>query len=211
MTSALRVVKLALMDLWDDILLLVVFNLIWCVSAVLIVPIPFASMGLATAAAAVGEGKVIKWRTFFEGGRRLLKPAYTWGVMSLMVWSLLLLNIFFYHTMAASWSIIPEMVFAMAALAFFLIQLYVPPFLIVQEAPSLREAYRNSLILFIMRPSLTIVVLVTSAVVVGLSYLLIFPIFVFLVAFLMLLGNRAVVETIKAEKNKEGGESLLAQ
>ena len=84
MTPAFRVVKLAVTDLWDDILLLVVFNLVWCISAVLIVPIPFTTAGLAWAAATVGEGKVVKWRTFFEGGRRFLRPAYTWGVISLM-------------------------------------------------------------------------------------------------------------------------------
>ena len=211
MLASFRVAKLAFLDLWDEILMMVVFNLLWCVSWPLLPLLPFSTAGLAWTASMVGEGKAIRWRTFFDGGRRLLKPAYAWGVMSLMVWSLFFLNIWFYRSMDASWALYAEILFVGACFAFLLLQLYVFPFLIIQEQLSLREAFRNSLILAVMRPGLSVVVLLTTAVAVALSYFLVFPGFVFLGSFLALLGNRAVIETIKAEKAKEEGKSLLAK
>ncbi len=210
MADAFKIVKLTALDLWDDILLLVLFNLIWCLTAVLILPIPFFTAGLAWSASIVGDGRVIKFRTFFEGGRRFLKTAYIWGLINLMVWSLLLLNINFYSGVTASWAFYVEIVFVALSVLWLLLQMYVFPFLIIQEVPSLKEAYRNSFVLLIMRPALTIVVFVVLVLMVVISYLLVFPLVTFCFAFLALLGNRAVVETIKAERKKDGSQSLIA-
>jgi uncharacterized membrane protein YesL len=199
MSLALRVVKLAFLDLLEEIFLLILFNVLWSISALLVLPLPFAAAGLAWAAAEIGEGKVIKWRTFFEGGRRYWKPAYRWGLVNLVVWGLIFINFNFYNDIAAAWALFVRTLVLSVAILWGSVQLYVFPLLILQEAPSLRLAYRNGLILMGSQPALTVVLLVLAAALLFVSVLLTFPLFILYFALIALLSNRAVVESLKVK------------
>jgi uncharacterized membrane protein YesL len=199
MSLALRVVKLAFLDLFEDIFLLILFNILWSISVLLVLPLPFAAAGLAWAAAEIGEGKVIKWRTFFEGGRRYWKPAYRWGLVNLVVWGLIFINFNFYNDIAAAWALFVRTLVLSVAILWGSVQLYVFPLLILQEAPSLRLAYRNGLILMGSQPALTVVLLVLAAALLFVSVLLTFPLFILYFALIALLSNRAVVESLKVK------------
>ncbi len=199
-----RVVRLTVGDLVEEVFWLILLNILWCIMAVLVLPMPFATAGLAWVAATIGEGKVISLRTFIEGGRRLWKPAYLWGLANLVVGGIMWLNFAFYYNHPASWAAIARLLVVAVALWWVAIQFYTFPFLVVQEEPSLKMAYRNSMILIISQPVLAgavfVVVLLLSAV----SYLLkMFPLVVLYFVLLALLANRTVVETIKVQKEKE--------
>jgi uncharacterized membrane protein YesL len=197
MRLALRVVKLAFLDFFEEIFLLILFNLLWSISALLVLPLPFATAGLAWAAAEIGQGKVIKWRTFFEGGRRYWRPAYRWGLLNLVVWVLIFINFNFYNNIAATWALFVRTLVLSSAILWASIQLYVFPLLILQETPSLRLAYRNGLVLMGSQPALTVVLLALAAALLFVSVLLTFPLFVLYFALIALLSNRAVVESLK--------------
>jgi uncharacterized membrane protein YesL len=199
MKLALRVVKLAFLDFFEELFLLILFNLLWSISALLVLPLPFAAAGLAWAAAEIGEGKAINWRTFFEGGRRYWRPAYRWGLLNLVVWALIFVNFNFYSNIAATWALFVRTLVLSSAILWVSIQLYVFPVLILQETPSLRLAYRNGLVLMGSQPALTVVLLALAAALLFVSVLLTFPLFVLYFALIALLSNRAVVESLKVK------------
>jgi uncharacterized membrane protein YesL len=216
MTLALRTVKLAFGDFFEEVFWLVAFNIVWCLAlAVGVLPLvalgmvalpltalglaalPLATAGLTWLAAEIGQGKAIGWRTFVAGARRHWKSAYYWFLANLVAWGVIWLNVSFYGGQTAQWAAILLLVFVAVAIWWAGMQLYAFPFLFVQERPSLRMAYRNSIILLLSRPALTFTLLVVVAILLGLSFFLTFPAFFFLFALLAVLGNRAVIETIK--------------
>ena len=208
MILALRVVKLAFLDLIEEIFLLCLFNFLWVLSLVpLGLAMPFATAGLAWAAAEIGQGKAISWRTFFEGGRRYWKPAYLWALVNLATWILIYVNFRFYsdfyNNQGAMWALAPLSLLASVGLVWFAVQFYVFPLLIVQEVPSLRLAYRNGLILLASQPAVIIVLFVLFVLLAIVSSLLFILVFVVDFAFIALLANRAVLESVKAAKERE--------
>jgi uncharacterized membrane protein YesL len=204
MRLAFRVVKYAVLDFFEEFFLLILFNVLWCVSALLLaLPLPFATAGLVWVAVEIGEGKAISWRTFFEGGRRHWKPAYLWGLANLIVWVLIFVNIRFYGNLDAAWALIFRSLIISAAIIWGGMQLYVFPLLIRQEDPSLRLAYRNGLVLMGAQPILTILLFLVVIVLLLISVRLTIPLLVLTFALIALLANRAVAEALKEETDQK--------
>jgi uncharacterized membrane protein YesL len=172
MRLAWQAVKAAFLDFVDEIFLLALFNLLWVLSAFLVLPFPFATAGLAWVALEIGEGKAISWRTLFQGGRRYWKPAYVWVLINLVVWAITFFNLSFYGRVNTTWALLVRSVVFSMAIIWAVLQLYVFPLLIRQDTPSLKLAYRNGLILISAWPLLTIVVIVLALVLLILSSLL---------------------------------------
>src|SRR5512135_1035005 len=89
---ALRVVKLAFLDLLEEMFWLILFNLLLAVLGLLILPLPLMVAGLAWVASEIGQGKAIGWRTFVDGARRYWKPAYLWGLLNVVTWLIIIIN-----------------------------------------------------------------------------------------------------------------------
>ena len=86
------ILKKALLDFWEDMLNLIIFNVLWLVGALLIIPYPFMTFGLFYTAYDIGQGKGIKLSTPFKYGKQTWKPAYIWGVINLVALILFLAN-----------------------------------------------------------------------------------------------------------------------
>jgi uncharacterized membrane protein YesL len=199
---ALRVVKLAFLDLIEEIWWLFVFNLLLALLGLLILPLPLLAAGLAWVAAEIGQGKAIGWQTFVDGARRYWKPAYLWGLINVVTWIIIVVNYNFYSNLDATWAIIPFWFLISISLVWGVVQLYVLPLLILQETPSLRLAYRNGLVLMASQPAVIILLLILIAVLAIATFFL--PILAFVVdfAFIALLANRAVLESVKVAKER---------
>ena len=206
MSLAWRVIRLAVSDFIDDILWLVVLNMLWCVAAVTVVAMPLVSAGMAWVAAEIGEGKVVNWRTFVEGVRRYWKQAYVWGLINLVVGALVGLNLIFYLGQQESWFALPLMLFVAVGLWWIGTQFYFFPFLVHQDPPSIKMAYRNSLVLMLSQPAVSLALFFVVMILAAVSYLLLFPLFVLFFALLSVLSNRAVIETIKSRQEREEAE-----
>jgi len=203
MNLAWRVIKRSISDFLDDILWLAALNILWCLAAVTVVGLPLASAGLAWVAAEISEGKVIGWRTFVEGARRFWKQAYLWGLFNLVVGALIVMNLVFYLSQPESWTVVPLMLFGAVGLWWIGTQFYFFPFLTHQEKPEIRTAYRNGLVLMLSHPSLSLVMFIVVVVLTVISYLLLFPLFLFYFALLSIFANRAVVEAVRAQQEAE--------
>jgi uncharacterized membrane protein YesL len=197
-----QVAKLAVLDFIEELFLLMLFNLLWVVGTLLVLPFPFATAGLAWVASEIGQGKAIHLRTFLDGGRRYWKPAYLWALTNLVVWTLLWFNISFYSGLTSVWSVLVRALMVSIAIVWGTVQLYVFPLLIRQEVPSLKLAWRNSLILLSLTPVLTIGVIILATILLVLSSAVALLLFVFYFAFLAVLTNRAVGEALKAEAGR---------
>jgi uncharacterized membrane protein YesL len=202
MRLAWQIVKLTFLDFIEEMFLLFLFNVLWVLSAVLILPLPFATAGLAWAAAEIGEGKAINWRTFFQGGRRYWKPAYVWALVNLVVWLIISFNVNFYTQGNATWALLARSLIVSGTLIWALLQLYVFPLLIRQDEPSLKLAYRNALVLMARHPLVTLVVVLLGVALFALSLLLTLPLLALYFALIALLTNRAVAEILKAETTR---------
>jgi len=200
---ALRVVKLAFLDLIEEMFWLFLFNLLLALAGLLILPLPLMAAGLAWVAAEIGQGKAIGWRTFVDGARRYWKPAYLWALINVVTWVLIVVNYNFYGSLDAAWTVIPFWFLISISVVWGAVQLYVLPLLILQEAPSLRLAYRNGLVLMASQPAVVILLLLLIAVLAIATFFL--PILAFVVdfAFIALLVNRAVLESVKVMKGRE--------
>ncbi len=203
MILALRVVKLAFLDLLEEMFWLFLFNLLLAVLGLLILPLPLMVAGLAWVASEIGQGKAIGWQTFVEGARRYWKPAYLWGLINAVTWLIIVINYNFYNNLDAPWAVVPFWLLVSISLIWGAVQLYVFPLLILQEAPSLRLAYRNGLVLLASQPAVIVLLLILIAVLAIATFFL--PILAFVVdfAFIALLANRAVLESVKLMKERE--------
>lgn len=200
MTLAWRVIKRSISDFLDDILWLAALNVLWCLAAVTVVGLPLASAGLAWVAAEIGEGKVIGWRTFVEGARRYWKQAYLWGLFNLVVGVLIAMNLVFYLGQSETWTMVPLILFGAVGLWWVGTQFYFFPFLTHQEKPAVRTAYRNGLVLMLSHPGLSLAMFLVVAILTVISYLLLFPMFLFYFALLSIFANRAVIEAVRAQQ-----------
>src|SRR5688572_9022397 len=97
-------IRKSAIDAWDELLLLMVFNIIWVVGTVLVLPWPFVTFALFFTARDIGEGKGVKFNTFVNYGRQTLKPAYIWGGINLVILVALIGNLSFYGRFEAQWA-----------------------------------------------------------------------------------------------------------
>jgi uncharacterized membrane protein YesL len=197
MNLAWRVIRTSISDFADEILWLVLLNVLWCIAAVTVIGAPLVSAGMAWVAAEIGEGKVLRWNTFTTGIRRYWKQSYLWALANVLVAALIGMNLAFYSGRSESWTLVPFFLFGALGLWWAGMQFYFFPFLTHQENPSLRMAYRNSIVLMLSQPGLSIVMFLVVIVLAALSYFFLFPLFLFFFALLSILSNRAVIETIR--------------
>jgi len=127
MTRVGTILRTSGSDLWRSSFWLIVYNILWITFSVpgmfliaigyatasiplrlvgsgLLILWPFLTFGLFHAAFEVGEERDLQWRTIFDGGRAVLKDAYVWGLINILLINLLLSNIQFYTNPASPMS-----------------------------------------------------------------------------------------------------------
>ena len=90
-----------LVDTYYDLIPLIVTNLLWFVLTLPVVTAFPAAAGLSYSANQVAKGKSVNWHTFFEGFREYLGYSYKWGFLTLVVYILLAIAVWFYNSMPA--------------------------------------------------------------------------------------------------------------
>jgi hypothetical protein len=147
--SVFQIIYLALRDIWDDLWTALVINLVWTVCVILIIPGPPATMALFNYGNRLAHGEIADLNDFFTGFNRYWRPAWRWGIINLSLVLIFVGDIFLIGKLSFASSTIRMMQgFYITAIIFcFLVQLYMIPFLIEQEKPIVRMAYRNSFVM----------------------------------------------------------------
>lgn len=186
------IIKKSALDVWEEALYLIVFNVIWFLGAFLILPFPFLTFALFFTVYDISEGKGVKFGSFFEHGRQVWKQAYIWGVINLGVFVLAWVNISFYSQIEAQWAVVIQMVIIAITFFWTILQLVSLPMYPRLKEPGFRLALRNAAAVVGLQP-LAIFSLIVIVALVGMITLF-FQALIFLAAIsiIAVAANRTV-------------------
>ncbi|MBI3942074.1 MAG: hypothetical protein HY326_03605 [Chloroflexi bacterium] len=204
----LDVVWQSIKDFWDELFVLMLLNLAWVIMALLIIPVPLATIGLYYVSNRVTQGRAVRFSLFWEGMRLYAGLAYRLFIADIVVGGILLFNTGFYGRQ-------PGLLFAalqMLFLAFFLFwlsfQFYLWPLVMELEAPSVRLVVRNAMALAVLHPLPTFVLIVVSLLLIFLAFIP--PLTIFTLALVAVLGNRMARDLLSRYRNSTEPDPLTA-
>lgn len=198
MQAALSVYWRSLRDWYNGMIGLAALNGLWFGAALTVVLLAPATAGIYSVTHSAARGTGQHMDDFLRGARNYLWVSLRWLLANVLVIAVFLINIQFY---GAAPGILPQVILVALLSVGFLwlaMQLYVWPFLLVQEDQRLRIALKNAAFLALASPLYTLTLLAGAALAVVLSVVTIAPLALFLTSFLALLGNRAVLERLQA-------------
>jgi len=216
MKNVFRVFWEALKDLWDELFILVLMNVVTTLLVIPVVTFPPALAGLWNVANQVVDGRSVHWSDYFEGFRRYFWKAWGLALLNILVAIIVSTSVRFYAPGNAPFEINPTLglwiraLFAGAGFLWLVIQMYPMALLLEQEDQRLRVALRNAAVLFITNPGFTLVLALLLLMVAVIS--LFFPVLWFLVtlALFAVVCNKAVLHLLEAYRERaraeEGGE-----
>lgn len=197
MSDAWQVFRRTLSDLWDEMYLMAVVNVLWVALNLLLVTGPPATAGLFVFTHRLARGEDASLRDFFAGFRRYFWRSWLWAIVAGAGFIILGGDVVLTGRLSSAGYVIFIQGFFLALLflwAFLL--LYAFPLLLEQERPSLLLALRNAFVMFTGNRSFSVTLFGLALLVALLSSLLFAPWGVITVAFLALLGNHAVLNRL---------------
>jgi uncharacterized membrane protein YesL len=220
--AVFRVLWHSIKDLFDELFLLVIVNMLWVlINAPLMIPafaliltgaivpgfalallgvLPMApaTAGLYVVAQRIAEGRATSWRALFAGFRE--HRALSWRVYGLWMIGLLLIlaNLNFYSGMGSGLGGVLWILFLYFLLIWFGLLIYIGPLMLLQSDKRIRVIARNAFLLVLGRPVFTLITLILMALIMALSWLLAILPFVLTFSFLTLWSFR-VTDALIAE------------
>jgi hypothetical protein len=190
MKDALRVIRSAIVDLWDHIFLAILCSLVWLVLTLLIIPGPPATLALFDMAERIARREhLLAPLDYLRAVRNRFGIGWRWGAINLVVLAILVIDIRTIPRMVSPTVADPlQIIFSMVLVFWIIVNWYALAFLFQQKEPSLRQALRNGAVLLLQHPLLTLILVVVLAVVFGLSAVLVIPIIVLLLVGPMLVA-----------------------
>lgn len=201
MKEAFRVFLQALKDTYEDIWLVLVCNLIWLLSQLLILPGPPATVALFYYANRLANGEAVDLSDFWRAMRRYWWVAWRWGILNYLLIAILVADWIFIgrFTVGASSQFVQGLYLA-GLVIWLLLQIYTLPFLFEQNTPGVRQALRNGAVLLGKNIGFSVVL----GLLLGLLLVAGVPLFMLSFAFggmiLASAGNHAVLNRLEAYK-----------
>jgi uncharacterized membrane protein YesL len=171
---------------------------LWAVLSVFVITAPAAWLGLShlgfVAHREASYSPMIVWETFRKTFRKTIWFALFGAIFVLINVS----NLFVYRNAVGTEALLLRIVWGGALVIWFGLQLYAFPLYHAMTVPSLRGAYRNTLVMIIRNPLFTLGVWIVAGLVIGFSVL--FPIAFVLITggALSAIGNEAVQNRLRA-------------
>jgi uncharacterized membrane protein YesL len=201
MEANFRLLWKALVNAYDAGWELVQINLLWFVLSIPIITLPFTMAGLAYYMHELAHGESMSWRDFFVGIRKYFWPSMRFLLLNLIIIFLLLFyDIYFSHLNNSFTSIVIGLIYGIGII-WLLLMPFVFPLMLEQKKPGLRNGLRNSLVMYIKWPGITLLVVILVYLLAYGSYLILVPwgiITASLCSFLL-----ASVAMVKAEESAQ--------
>ncbi len=239
MIRAFRALGKAIKDVFEELLLLIMCNLIWALislplllaayitladlqniwlavllSLLAVLPMAPATAGLYVVAHRTSEGRVSKIGDFFGGMRRYALPAWRTLGIWMIGFIIILVDLQFYAGVTNFvGSLILGLWFWLLVIWLGLL-IYIFPLILLQEQPSLRIIARNAFLMTLGRPIFTLITLVLMGALVLIC--VIFPLLtvlipLILVALLAQWSMRATQELIKEAEERQAAAQAKAE
>ncbi len=226
MIDALRVAWQSLKDLWEELVLLMMLNILWSLAALLAVaplllwfgsdpvlglalslvlfwPLPIVTGALCFVANQVTRGYAVGWGTFANGLRRYWVKSLIVAAISLTAFALIVSNVLFYAIVVqGTWTYFAVSIWGAVGIYWSLVQVYWFPMLLELESEKVLVSLRNSLALPLISPGFSTTTLLLAIAVALLSTLLTVPAVLLMAALLLLLMNRATLNRLEIIRQK---------
>lgn len=199
MKNALRVVRAAIVDLWDSVFLVVFCSLVWLFLVLLIIPGPPATLALFDMADRIARREhLLEFRDYLRAVWQRFGVGWRWGAVNLLVVAVVLIDIRVVPQMVSpTVAVYLQLFFTMALALWIVVNWYALAFLFQQKDPSLRQALRNGVVLLLQNPLFTLVLVVITAVLIGLSLVLVIVNLLFGPMLVALISTHAVLNRLE--------------
>lgn len=215
MGDAIRVIRFSFRDLWDEFVMLALFNVVWSLSAVLPIlpllafrtldlrlllamdlvlalPLPIVSGGLAFATNQVSRGKTIGWDVFFSGVRRYWVKSLAVAVVNVLALILISANLEFYGVLVqGSWTVVAVSIWLVLGVYWLLTQMFWFPMILELESEQVFVALRHALVMVVVTPLFSLTCGIAMLILGLLCLLLSVPAVFMMGALLLLIANHA--------------------
>jgi hypothetical protein len=231
MADAFRITWQSLKDLWDEFVLLIMLNVVWSLSILLMIaplllwggsnlilalalsfllfwPLPIISGALCFVTNQIAHDRAVGWGTFATGLRRYWAKSLVVAVTNLVVIALIFSNIQFYGLiLQGMWTNFALSIWVLIGLYWLITQIYWFPMILELESEKVLEALRNALALVIVSPAFSIAAAIILAALAVLCIVLTVPLPLFMTALLLLISNRATRDRlVHVQKKRKGWE-----
>lgn len=196
--TALRILILSLRDTWLDLWTVLVCNIVWLISVLLIIPGPPVTLALFYYANQTVHEETVNISDFFKAIPRFWWTGWRWGILNLIVLTLLVGDVILtsYQSQTQPSIFFSGIYFTIIAF-WLLLQTFTLSFLLEQEKPSVLLALRNGVVMIGKNPafSLSFLFLLLLTLTLGtIAFMLSVALGGALVAFA---GNRAVLNQLE--------------
>jgi uncharacterized membrane protein YesL len=146
----------------------------------------------------LANGRGVGYADFFAGLRRFFKIGWLWGILNVIAFFLVWLNIQFYGQVAESWSLTLLFLTLIVAATWLMVQLFAVPYLIEQERKHLGIAMKNALFTLLATPLYSFLLALFVGTFLYLIMTQAIAVLLGAPAFVALLSNRAVLNRLEA-------------
>jgi uncharacterized membrane protein YesL len=203
--SAAEVFLRALGDWWRDWVNMAVLNLAWMLCWLTVVLGPPATFAAYRVANDFAHGRTLYPRELPGMLRRYFAASWLWFLLQLAVAAGVLLNLRFYGGLDSALGRVLEGATLVLAAAWLLVQIYVLPYLMEQEEPTLGRALRNSALTALASPLYTLLLGIISAVLLAVCVRLPFLLLFGVPMLIAVTGSHAVLDRLRKYGKLEPG------
>ena len=194
--DAVRVVRAALRDGWDALLVVGVLNLVWLGLSLTIILLPPATVALFESMDELASGRSPGVRDFLGAVRRRFLGAWLWAVWAMAGMTIVTVNVRYWGDSGGALVWLAA-AFAVLGMLFGISLLYVWPFVFRQQEGGLVRAIRNSILTVLAAPLFAVSLAILLVLVVAVSAVLILPLAVFTSGLLGLIATQAVTDRLR--------------
>lgn len=198
MRSAFQVIKQALSHFYGRMHVYVPANVLWLLLSLPLITAPAAWAGLCALGYKSVRQPTSEVADFWAGFRAHLRRTLLLGLIGLVLVVTSVSNLIAYRANVGTEFTLLRLVWFGALVLWFAPQLFAFPLLLAMDQPSLKTAYRNTAVMFLINPMYTIAVLIAAGLVILASAALPFAFVLVTGAALAVLGNVAVADRLRA-------------
>jgi hypothetical protein len=202
MIRALRTVGHAIKLWYDEVYFLAFVNMLWFLLQIPIVTGPAATATMYVIARKVVDGEDLELRSIISDLRRMFLPAFTWGILNLIVIGVVAVNFMVYQDQyGLLWGVL-RVAWSSILLVWIGANLFYWPFWLAQTDRRLITTFKNCVIFLFKNPVFCVSILVVCTAFVVVGTIMTVPLVVLLISWLALIGVLSVEHGLKEIKSK---------
>jgi len=210
MEANFRLLWKALVNAYDAGWELVQINLLRFVLSLPLITLPFTMAGLAFYMHEVAHSESVSWKDFFVGMRKYFWPSMRFLLLNLIIFFVLLFYHNYFTYLNNSFTPIVIGLIYGFGIIWLLLMPFVFPLMLEQAKPGLRNGLRNSFVMYVKWPGITLPVVILVYLLMYGSTLILLPWAIltaslcsFLLAYIAMVKAEESAQLQQANKNKE--------